>query len=53
MKKFSKKHFPAKNRKIREKPKIKFDTTQIQRKHGKGWRNKFRYLKKEKENQRK
>ena len=43
-KKFSKEHFPKKKK--REKPKIKVDLNQQQRKHGKGWLNQIRMNKK-------
>ena len=40
--KFARENFTNKNRKPREKPKIKFDTTQQQREGGRGWLNKNR-----------
>lgn len=47
--KFSRTHFPAKQRK-RERPKVKVDVGQHQRKGGAGWRNKNRVARKNREN---
>jgi hypothetical protein len=49
-KKFSKKHFPPKKNSKREKPIIKHDLNQHQRKGGAGWLNKARILKKKDNN---
>lgn len=50
-KKFAKENFPGKKEKIkREKPVIKNDLSQQQRKHGFGWQNQARIYKKKREN---
>ena len=51
--KFAKKTFPSKKKPDREKPKIKIDLSQHQRKSGRGWLNQIRIAKKIQESENK